>query len=506
MLGDYDNLVKMLEDLQLEAAALEAHEGKKADLGSDAYAAYLAAVEAHNENVDEFNVAAAAYNAAVETYNAAVDTYNDDKPEVPAGSTTEEAQSTGTADWGNFTDTNMYFNHLDVRYDAAASKDQIVDANGKVIGYSNVTNKYDVEGVYYDEAAKNDDSDAYGITYTNTQGQKVEYDMVKDDHHDEFCTSSTNPWTGEIDRTDASANKNTKVSFYATLKDASGQTKGITVNLDANSVYAQNSYVKYDPNDHLDDYRDSSGKELEKVWIDNELYYNVSGKSVYLVSALVCDGYGFRMGGLDLILNVQTMIEIHQSTSAKKLGYVNYELGKTAHTYDPGNPGEFDKDLPTLQTTARLEKLEHLDKLDEKVVIDFGDPLNPLTPVEDLDTIEGVNRIDTTITPVESLDKLDEVDPLAPIGTLDTLEALDEMELLDPPEPPAPQPNPGPNPNPQPVVFNDDGLVIIDDGPVPLADVPKTGDASVVFGAMSAFSGFGLAFMQLFGRKKKEEN
>ena len=79
----------------------------------------------------------------------------------------------------------------------------------------------------------------------------------------------------------------------------------------------------------------------------------------------------------------------------------------------------------------------------------------------------------------------------------------EKIEIVIPPV----NPNPNPNPQPNPVMpLNDGGLVTIDDGAVPLADVPKTGDASVVFGAMSAFSGFGLALMQLFGRKKKEEN
>ena len=45
----------------------------------------------------------------------------------------------------------------------------------------------------------------------------------------------------------------------------------------------------------------------------------------------------------------------------------------------------------------------------------------------------------------------------------------------------------------------------IPDEEVPLAEAPVTGDASVIFGGMSAFSAIGMAVLQFFGRKKREE-
>jgi len=78
--------------------------------------------------------------------------------------------------------------------------------------------------------------------------------------------------------------------------------------------------------------------------------------------------------------------------------------------------------------------------------------------------------------------------------------------------------DPTPTPDPEPEIELPDEEVPLADEPVieepevelpdeeiPLADVPVTGDASILYGAMSAISGLGLAVMQLLGRKKKDE-
>lgn len=83
---------------------------------------------------------------------------------------------------------------------------------------------------------------------------------------------------------------------------------------------------------------------LPTVTIDKETYYDISGQSVFVISALTCDGMGFGWdynsltlspNGLDLVLNMQTLIEIHKAGNAQKLGYVNLEYGKTAQNEEP---------------------------------------------------------------------------------------------------------------------------------------------------------------------------
>ena len=49
------------------------------------------------------------------------------------------------------------------------------------------------------------------------------------------------------------------------------------------------------------------------------------------------------------------------------------------------------------------------------------------------------------------------------------------------------------------------GMEEIPEEEVPLAAVPKTGDASALWLALSALSGAGLAGVSLLGRKKREE-
>ena len=505
-LGDFENLDADKNALDAAGKALADHSGKDAELGSDAYAAYLKAVEDHNAAVDAFNAKVAAYNEAVAKYNAAVDAFNETQKDSSSTSV-GEAENSETADWGNFADDNMSFNHLDVRYDAAAVKKQNGDGT-----YSNEVSKYDVVGVYYDEAAAKADSEKYGITYTDTKGEEVKYAMVKDNDHAEFGTASKDH-NGQIDRTDAEANKNTVVTFYATLSGGGDELKPITVTLDKNSVYADNSYVLYDKGDYLHMYEDSEGNGLNLVQIGEDWYYDVSGKPVFLISALVCDGYSpyggfFNMGGLDLVLNLQTMIEIHQADSAKKVGFMSYELekykavdennlsdpGKTpeAPTFegkevtpvsDPGkrpdaptyDPGEFDEsrfEAPT--ATARLEHLSTLEKLEEKVVINF--------------------------------DNLGDIDSF---GTLDLMDLIEIEEPVEPHvEPPVDPivPPVTPTPEQEPVVVDDvfeiDFEIEIPDEEVPLAAAPKTGDISSLWAALSSFSAAGFF---LLGRKRKDE-
>ena len=74
------------------------------------------------------------------------------------------------------------------------------------------------------------------------------------------------------------------------------------------------------------------------------------------------------------------------------------------------------------------------------------------------------------------------------------LEELDEKYIIVVPDPVDP-----PTQNQVPEVLE------IPDEEVPLAEAPLTGDASALFGGMSAFSAFGMAMLRFFGRKKRDE-
>lgn len=542
-----DTLRRYDEELAKVTAALEKleKEDSTAALGSAEYAAYLKAVEDYNDAVDVFNAYVKdEYNEAVRKYNAKVDAFNASLKDETGDSTL--LQPDGAADWGNYAEKNMTFNHLDVRYDAADVKDKTVDEKGNVTGYSDVTSKYDVVGVYYDEAAADANPNEFGINYTNTDGKNVKYKMVKDDEHNEFGTASKK--NGQIDRTDADADKNTVVTFYATLDDGSGELKDISVTLNKNSVYAENSYVKYDKGDYLHLYKDSDNNGLNLVEIDGVLYYDVSGKPVYLISSLVCDGYNpyggyFNMGGLDLILNMETMIEIHQAANAQKLGFKTYELEKYKavdeenltdpdEIPDPGNdlekpsltpvsepgtpaapvlynPGQFTQTPPT--APQETEKLAHitadtLEKLEKKVVIEFADltELQDIAPIVDsIDFLDPMDylawlNIAPSIGTADELDMMNGIDYIEELGKLDTVDYVDYMNLRTP-DPVAP-------PADEPMVLNDsfavDFEIEIPDEEVPLAAAPKTGDISSLWGILSGLSAAG---MFLLGRKRRDE-
>jgi len=483
ILRSFDALAQ--EQLILNEAGenLANHPGKGAELGSDAYAAYLKAVEEHNALVDVFNEKIAAYNAAVDIYNVAVEDYNQKKTDDSSSSTgIGTTSSDAEADWGNIKIDNVNIGHIDVKYNAAASMDVTVttDANGnETTQYSETVTEYEVTGVYSSESAAATNPNRYGVSYQESASSTT----VK--------TQTMNPYGGyEFHAGDVNGIRldpaTGKISFYATL-ESDGKKEDITVNLDANSVYAKGSYYKVSNGGHLGDYRfgEDLDQKLEIVTIDGERYYDISGHSVYVISSLTCDGMSESHGGgywwsgsssqsttltpwgLDLVLNLQTMIENHQAQSAKKIGYKAFELEKykaadeqnlsdpgeapQAPTFNPGeltpvndpgkrpdaptyDPGEFDREKP--DEAIKVERLEHIDplqKLNEKLIILFDDPTVP-------------------------------------------------------------------------VLLNDDFVVDfeieIPDEEVPLAAAPETGDISSLWGILSGFSAAG---MFLLGRKRKEE-
>ena len=615
VLGSYDDLVKQQDDLKKAAAALEAHSGKDNSLGSAEYADYLAAVEAYNELVTQFNVDAEAYNAAVEAYNKEVNTYNENKSADVSNSTgSGTEQGTADIDWGNvnFDTYGDHLTHMDVKYNAAASKEVTVetDANGKeTTSYSDSVTQYTVTGVYKDKetadqdaankaeaeeedkdenqnghhtglypgfypgfypGGNNDDPDnLYGLSYSNDNWKtSKDQELKKDATYDEFGNTSWNHTGESLDPVTG------QVRFYVTLNDSEGKTHGITVNIDANSVYAEGSFYRADPdNDYLQHYVGKNNKKLKTVEIDNVEYYDISGESVFLISALTCDGMVKNGGknnqpvtltahGLDLILNMQTMIEIHQADNANTINYIGYELGKTAQADAPTNPGAFDEEKPDHMDEPAAPQLPEFneiepDPVDEPTeptaptaptlpdeVADPGDaptvptaptapdavenpgdaPIAPTAPTAP-DVVE--NPGDAPVAPTAPIapdavenpgdapvgpGNFDQTQPEAPeaTGRLEYVEKLDKLdnkivaEILpnDPADPNVPG-DPG-----FPGVFLDDDfgvneLLNIPDEEVPLAKAPQTGDLSGLWAALSFLS---LGGIGILNKKRKNED
>lgn len=308
-------------------------------------------------NATDYNEAVGEYNENVQDYNTAVDSFNDSQAAIPGDPTTSDGtqQGDGTAiDWGNveFDTYGGILTHMDVKYNAAASQDVTVDAEGKP-SYSEAVTQYEVTGVFTDkdtadsEMAKaekiKDYEPAYGLSYSNDNwNTSTDQDLQDDPANDEFGNVHANHLGESLDPVKG------EVSFYVTLVDEDGNTHGINVNVDANSVYAEGSFYKAESNDFLKSYIGKNNKKLDTETIDGVTYYDISGESVFLISALTCDGmtegmywkpndYGWggqwvsdgklHAHGLDLILNMQTMIEIHKGDNAQKISYLDYKLG-----------------------------------------------------------------------------------------------------------------------------------------------------------------------------------
>ena len=333
-------------------------------LGSQEYAAYLKAVEDYNDAVEAYNEGIENYNDAVAKYNAAVDTYNNT---VRTESSTGSATGSTTVDWGDIRIENHKFDHIDVKYQAASSKDLV---DGKL---TDTLTKYTVTGVYRDEASsKNQDgtpSTDYDLSFDN-DGPGTEYgtgyqELDRDNTNHEFGSNHGgsgwgngwwgNGWWGNPGDSDSSETSDYTtpsldpatgtVSFYVTLEDDNGKTYGLTVNLDATSVYAQGSYYK--PVDDteanlLAQYFGGKQNMIDTDGDGNKDSYDISDKSVFVISTMTCDGMtSFNSPwGLDLVLNLQTMVNEFKNDAADKISYLNYEEKAPAFAELPDDPSE----------------------------------------------------------------------------------------------------------------------------------------------------------------------
>lgn len=541
ILGTHETLAGMESTLMQWGAELEADERRNSNLGTVEYAAYVALVEQYNKAVDEHNEKIAAYNNAVAAYNDAVDAFNTGREETPDSSTSNGLDE-GDADWGNIKIsskdrwgrvTMKTFGHLHVKYQAAASKDKITNADGSVT-YTNTVTEYEVVGVYPNKDAATTDPDDYGVTYDNDGAGDADpgvASMYKDAYNNEFG-SNVNIWNSPI-----AINPDTgTVSFYVTLKDSAGEIHDLEVELDETTTYAEGSYYKAKTDvdqqgniiftDTMAAYRDSNNNALERVLIGGDWYYNISGKSVFVISALTCEGTSAsgnsinigNISGLDLVLNLQTMIQNHQAKNAQKILQNDYELGKTAYAeyrehktyeeiYDPFSYDYYEPDYITpneyqIQEYTRVE-------FDEENFVPTEYKEKPFV----YDDYKPTEYIRKQYTPLKYEGPADPGHMDAPVET----QRLEHVSLLDKLENLLHFVDPAPAPADPIVITSYDGgdeapvavrttnlkkTVKIVDEKVPLAKAPNTGDLS---GLWAVISGLSLGGITLLNKKRKEE-
>ena len=395
------------------------------------------------------------------------------------------------------------------------------DANGNTtISYTDADATYTVVGVYTSETAAAQNPNSYGVNYKNDNNSSVKtQSLTKENTEFKGHSTGLDPEEGQI-------------SFYMTLKNnETGEIHGITVNLDDTDVYPKGTYYAGTDKGQLANFEDSDGNKLPTITIGNTTYYDISGQSVFVISALACNGARYNSDGsistdgLDLILNAQTLIEISKADNANKLIYMSYELGKTAQAEAVDHEsyeelyGEFSYDpyVPTWYEPIIYTPNEYK-------WVDF-DP-DSFTPSEYVgtpftyDDYIPIQYQPKDYVPLDYTGTPDPGEKNAPVETLhmDHVETLDKLEELlyyvdqtpepepdpipepapDPipdPEPdpipePAPNPDPDPTPAPKGTLVNEElteTMTIIDE-PIPLAKAPKTGDISSLWAVISGLS------------------
>lgn len=346
-------------------------------------AGYQDAVEAYNKAVKEYNAEVKTYAGQVDTYNKAVQSWNADREEI-TDSTESQGTEKGEADWGNIEGQNN-LTHVDVRFDGAKTQTATKDENGNV-SYSEALQGYKVTGVYTTKEDAEKENRKYGVNYTqdNKKDPQGEIDMEKSYTID----------GGEFRDPDQREHLNAeslKLTFWITVKNDKGEKEILSVSLDQNDVYSEGTYyeVTKESKKAFEHYEktnpDESGEEdkngIPIVEIGGKKYYDLSGQSVFVVSAMTCgsfewdeeghldwsefpnpwvsEGYTGNAAGLDLILSTQTIVDIHKKDAASTLQYFTQE--RYANPIS-GQLGKLDTDKENSVTQAE-NTLQSLDSV-----------------------------------------------------------------------------------------------------------------------------------------------
>ena len=336
----------------------------------------LDSIKAYNDTVDDYNKEIEKYTSLIGTYNEFVLRYNNWQDK-------QNQSASGKAEWGNITTDSIAFNqfynqgtllsHLDVKFDAAEDLKQ--DETGKWGPSGGTANGYNkVVGIYKSEEVYKKHHSWYGLNYKQDEDSaSAGLSLSKNDY--EFTVR--NDSSLKLDK-DTST-----ISFYIVMKNDAGETTGFNVSLDATKVYPEGTYYGGNKAYSLANYKDDEHPEgLPTITKDGKTYYDISGLSIYAVSAMTCDRFFWgaddarqyekdnknwyvskdncdtrlqyedwqhfndgdymtdkdgnplllKPNGLDLVLNLDTLIALAQQNNIKTLKYLGYEQYLTPKT------------------------------------------------------------------------------------------------------------------------------------------------------------------------------
>lgn len=327
---------------KVTAKKLEMEERKDAMNGlSPEDAGYQDAVEAYNKAVKAYNAEVDIYEGKVKTYNDAVNSWNTDLEEI-TDSTESQGTEEGKADWGNIKGQDA-LDHVDVRFDGAKTQTATKDENGNV-SYSEALQGYKVTGVYTEKEDAENENGKYGVKYT--QNKKWDSQGTIGLSKDEVIDGGEFRDPYQRENLDA---ESLKLTFWITVENDEGEKEILSVSLDQNDVYSEGTYYKVADEPDIQKYKNEKGETIPTKIIDGVEYYDLSGQSVFVVSAMTCgsfewdeeghwdwdwegglhwvpgEGYTGDADGLDLILSTQTIVDIHKKDAASTLQYFTKE-------------------------------------------------------------------------------------------------------------------------------------------------------------------------------------
>ena len=224
------------------------------------------------------------------------------------------------------------------------------------------------------------------------------------------------------------------------VQDSEGKETGLVVNLDPTSVYPEGTFYRGSNYRNLANYRDSDGNKIPTATIDGKTYYDISGMSIFVVSAMTCDGFNWnksknKADGLDLVLSLQTLFDIHKQATEKTLAFLSLEGKLKANdtlddepTFTQTPPTEVPE--PTAPTAPKAPtEVKDPGRAPEEpgapIAPDkVAEPTAPTAPTAPKAPTEVKNPGDAPIKPV-----FDKTEPTAPtmLAMLENVSALDKL-------------------------------------------------------------------------------
>lgn len=471
------------------------------------------------QKINEYNTLVSRYNQQVEIYNAKVGGHNTkvDSPSA-SGNAPIEAGVPGKADWGNVVDNDKY-NGSDKNQHTIKNLDYIdVRKTG--------TNGSKITGVYANRGDEN-----LGLKYTNATGSGEWIEQALEDADSKGGPKSSGEFEhlnqGGNDRKDVFDATQSEIQFVVAIKkEDAEQDIQIDVKIGPNTCYAGGTrYYESAENAHkLAGYENTNGEKIPTKTDENgEIYYDLSGMSVYVVSAILSDErnnpnnddtfqWDRNVEGLELLLDTETILKEYQKQNAQKLSYITKKNFKE-HTMDTLNGKiditQFGTDIEALEAvtaTFKDEKRLHLEELSQVETIEQNDlyHVDTLTSKPDVQVLPKnvtLQKIDPlTVENLQKQEKVKEVKAakLSPLGENNLLtgftdytktaeahlnKAASQIKALfielggggttDPETDPDPDPEIDPETDPDPDPETDpDPDVEIPEGDVPLSELP----------------------------------